>query len=304
MSVIPAVPLPGWYADPTAPEGLRWWDGSAWTEHMRSRPNQIGDAAIHATVEPSVSQPITTPGLDLAATMGANSPAPDLVQWSRDPMILRARAAAASRPQYVAPGSPHTVSSWVLAALPAIIPIVLLIALFVLRAAGADAGLRAVPFPVWFAGIAVTATVLAVADSRVLRSRGYLTASPAWASLFSPLLYLVFRARKLRRAGVRSSALGVVGVLTFVIGSAFTFWVAGFASPAVSSAKVVTSVQSDMEAKSGSSWELDCPRVPPAVGVGQTISCTATATDGSVMLLDARVTRSGEIRYTARPRNS
>ena len=32
----PAVP-PGWYPDPQGP-GLRWWDGTRWTEHVADRP--------------------------------------------------------------------------------------------------------------------------------------------------------------------------------------------------------------------------------------------------------------------------
>lgn len=27
------LPGPGWYADPDEPDGRRWWDGRAWTEH-------------------------------------------------------------------------------------------------------------------------------------------------------------------------------------------------------------------------------------------------------------------------------
>jgi uncharacterized protein DUF2510 len=30
----PSPPPPGWYQDPTAP-GLRWWDGTRWTEHQQ-----------------------------------------------------------------------------------------------------------------------------------------------------------------------------------------------------------------------------------------------------------------------------
>jgi hypothetical protein len=28
-------PAPGWYADPQRPQTLRYWSGSAWTEHTR-----------------------------------------------------------------------------------------------------------------------------------------------------------------------------------------------------------------------------------------------------------------------------
>ena len=29
---------PGWYPDPEAPGGQRWWDGSQWTEHRQAAP--------------------------------------------------------------------------------------------------------------------------------------------------------------------------------------------------------------------------------------------------------------------------
>ena len=29
---------PGWYPDSDEPRRLRWWDGSAWTEHTKPRP--------------------------------------------------------------------------------------------------------------------------------------------------------------------------------------------------------------------------------------------------------------------------
>ncbi|MQA36204.1 DUF2510 domain-containing protein, partial [Modestobacter roseus] len=28
-------PPPGWYADPAGGDGLRWWDGGAWTSHAQ-----------------------------------------------------------------------------------------------------------------------------------------------------------------------------------------------------------------------------------------------------------------------------
>ncbi len=29
---------PGWYPDPWGGQGLRWWDGSNWTEHVQGQP--------------------------------------------------------------------------------------------------------------------------------------------------------------------------------------------------------------------------------------------------------------------------
>jgi hypothetical protein len=31
-------PAPGWYPDPAQPDGTRWWDGQAWTEHVAAAP--------------------------------------------------------------------------------------------------------------------------------------------------------------------------------------------------------------------------------------------------------------------------
>lgn len=31
-------PQPGWYPDSDEPRRLRWWNGSAWSEHTKPRP--------------------------------------------------------------------------------------------------------------------------------------------------------------------------------------------------------------------------------------------------------------------------
>lgn len=40
-----AAPAPGWYADPWGGQGLRWWDGSAWTGHTSAAipPSPLSD---------------------------------------------------------------------------------------------------------------------------------------------------------------------------------------------------------------------------------------------------------------------
>ncbi len=45
---------PGWYPDPNAPGGQRWWDGSQWTSHVQAAPTApvpSGPGFPHATPE-------------------------------------------------------------------------------------------------------------------------------------------------------------------------------------------------------------------------------------------------------------
>src|SRR6476646_8753713 len=39
-------PIAGWYDDPRDPARLRYWDGSAWTEHLRAKPGEALPAAV------------------------------------------------------------------------------------------------------------------------------------------------------------------------------------------------------------------------------------------------------------------
>ena len=38
-------PEAGWYADPTDPSAVRWWDGAAWSSHTQDAPAAPGDPA-------------------------------------------------------------------------------------------------------------------------------------------------------------------------------------------------------------------------------------------------------------------
>ena len=43
VAATPAVPA-GWYADPAGRFDLRYWDGSAWTEHVSRAGQQYTDS--------------------------------------------------------------------------------------------------------------------------------------------------------------------------------------------------------------------------------------------------------------------
>lgn len=59
-----SLPPPGWYGDPAGSHGSRWWDGTAWTDHVRAEtPNDDPppapgalDAAPDAALPPSMSR--------------------------------------------------------------------------------------------------------------------------------------------------------------------------------------------------------------------------------------------------------
>ena len=44
---------PGWYDDPTRADGLRWFDGQAWTEHVSARPEPAAAAEPDSPASPA-----------------------------------------------------------------------------------------------------------------------------------------------------------------------------------------------------------------------------------------------------------
>ena len=51
---------PGWYADSSNPTLLRWWDGTAWTEHTAPAQPAAAQQPTHHAPQPSVVQPYAT----------------------------------------------------------------------------------------------------------------------------------------------------------------------------------------------------------------------------------------------------
>lgn len=56
-----ALPPPNWYDDPQSPAHVRWWDGTAWTQHTHPKqpvqPAQVAPVQVQATTTPAPKAP-------------------------------------------------------------------------------------------------------------------------------------------------------------------------------------------------------------------------------------------------------
>lgn len=63
--VVPA----GWYQDPALEEQVRWWNGLAWTEHVREKPTAAAASASNLTVVTTASSTGATAGTSTATVV-------------------------------------------------------------------------------------------------------------------------------------------------------------------------------------------------------------------------------------------
>jgi hypothetical protein len=80
----PAVPA-GWYPDPSG-QGLRYWDGAAWTAHTApaaGQPQQAEAGAPAQAAQGQAAQPGAPPGTSAAATAApaAADDSPSTLEW-------------------------------------------------------------------------------------------------------------------------------------------------------------------------------------------------------------------------------
>ena len=94
-------PQAGWYADPTDPASVRWWDGAAWSAQTRPVPRELAMAGS-ATPSSPAAIPATSPG-----TSPVTSPvtSPGTTPWTSTAASTAPLAAAASTAAPVAPAT-------------------------------------------------------------------------------------------------------------------------------------------------------------------------------------------------------
>jgi hypothetical protein len=184
-----------WYPDPGGSEAKRWWDGTAWTEHLRvpeppppSTRNEAwndvwndtrGEFSLPHAAQSTEQQPAVQPF--------AFTPFPDATAALPQadgyvPMARRQFRAERRDPTLV-----YTSPAWWLAVSPAWI-----------------LGLQFVPLVASGSRVLVTAILMAAAllmtaaltmlDRKLLLTDGYRSAASAWWWWLSPLVYLSVRA--------------------------------------------------------------------------------------------------------------
>lgn len=303
--VVPA----GWYQDPAVSEQVRWWNGLAWTEHVRDKPTAVpvsaGDATLDAAAasattaertEESTAERISaarelerqfgigtseneiiTGATALGFGTGSATSTPGTVPGSRpagalnpdNPAVQRAAAAHSTG----ARSHTTTGAAWLIALTPLLTVLLGLTAAYVF--------FYMTPAPVVFV-IAVLLPYLlgllwALNDGRTLKSRGFAPPSPWWALLTS-LGYLILRRMRVPGSGPLFM-FGIIGALAIALPAAT--YASGAIQPLSNALAIQNTISTDY-LDSGRAVSVSCPPFVGAATTGTLYSCSATLATGVV----------------------
>jgi len=208
------LPVAGWYPDRPNPTALRWWDGTAWTDHWHQLDAGTGPSPVAPSRPPTGptstgatgTAPAGTGPTFAAPTLSISpeppTPEPSTADGASDdldtggyPRLGREIPPDRSWMFQKAKRSTQTIAGWLLALSPLWLGVAVIAALVLLP------GLPALYVQAGLAIVVVTVTVLLVIlDARTLRSRGLASPSVWWMLL--PLVYLVMRVVRVGRASV------------------------------------------------------------------------------------------------------
>jgi hypothetical protein len=304
-----ARPTPaGWYTDPGGSGHLRWWDGSAWTDHLAPQPTPEPTPVFQAP-EPAPSPASQMPAYQMPAHQAAPNAAPADQAPAYQATPNQAPAFAAASPQanafavaptdygaygaeysggtYAGPTSWNTPWAWILALCPIYFVGLSVISSFLIAGHTSTAGpLTTSPGEVIDgSGILlglILLVVLALIDNLRLKRMGYSrTAGWGWVFL-TPLVYLIIRTVRVfaeTRRGIAVLILHIViGVVALVVYIVFSVILAasivsglGLAN---SSSQFTSGLVKGLD-QNGGNYKVACPSVIPDT-IGARFSCTAT----------------------------
>lgn len=286
--VVPA----GWYQDPAAPDQVRWWNGVAWTEHVRDKPSPSQTVTASGAASSSAAQ-----GLTIRTTATEAGPATtegttgegttqqriaDAREWegllgvstSEHAVITRAPASSgpAARGGRTAHGT-ATGSAWLIALTPLLALALGIVAAYVYFYVAATA----IVFVVAAAVPYLLAILWAIGDGRALKARGFTPPSAAFA-LLTALGYLIARRVRVPGSGALVMLL-VVGVLAF--GSLPVAALLGQLQGLANALKIQSTISADYISH-GQAVSVSCPAFVDASTPGTFYTCDATTAIGTV----------------------
>ena len=315
--VVPA----GWYQDPATPEQVRWWNGLAWTEHVREKPSisQTVTAAGAAASEAAQGVTIrTTAQTETAETTEQRIAAVrDLerqfgIGTSENEIITPAAAAAAASttsPSAASQGAIATTgatatgpatgnlravgrtatgSAWLIALSPVLVLVLAIAAAYVYFYVYATPIVFVVALVLPF----LLAILWALGDGRALSARGFHPPSPAFA-LLTGLGYLIVRRIRVPGSGPLAMLL-VLGVLAF--GSFPALALTGQLNGVSDALNIQHTISADYIAH-GEAVSVSCPAFVDASTTGTLYTCDATTAIGTTRQIWVSIDGDGKFSY-------
>jgi hypothetical protein len=289
----------GWYQDPAMSEQVRWWNGVAWTEHVREKPgvspSSIGqgvtlrataaatssDAGTGSATTETTEQRVAA-GRDLERQFGIGTAENPIISGQttaasasrvarKAPAVATTDPAARRAAEHRAAGHASTAAAWMIALSPLLT--------LVLGIAAAYVYFYVLATPIVFI-IAVAVPYLlcllwALGDRRTLKDRGFRPPSAAFA-LLTGLGYLIVRRLRIPGSGPIAMML-VVGVLAF--GSLPLASLAGQTQGLTNALNIQRTISADYLSH-GNAVQVNCPPFVDAATVGTLYTCDATLATG------------------------
>ena len=254
----------GWYQDPASSAQVRWWNGVAWTEHVREKPG-----AAQAVTETTEQRIASARELERQFGIGTSEIPVVAAQASTQ---ARLAAPAAKAPNAKASASrASTASAWMIALSPVLALVIGIVAayvfFYVLAAPLVFVIAAAVPY--------LLCVLWALGDGRTLKDRGFNPPSPAFA-LLTGLGYLIIRRTRIPGSGPIAMLI-VVAALTF--GSLPVAALMGQTQGLTNALNIQRTISTDYLTH-GKAVQVNCPPFVDAATVGTLYTCDATTATG------------------------